>query len=93
MLTAIAARIPNHQLTAPMMAATIITGQMTPASVLHTVSATDGGGVAVAGIITEPTDTASSVNEASGLLSSVKFGCFHCGSDWLLDCVLVTDSW
>ena len=99
-LPTIAMRIASHQPTAPMIASTIITGQTTPATVPIMVSATDGGGTLVLGMMTEP--------DANGFGSGEDFasfpsepasdpgeneGCCHCGSGSAVGGWLVTCSW
>lgn len=91
-LLTIAISIAGHQLTAPISARRIITGQTTPATVFTAVSTTEGGGVVPAGTMTEPDATVPSTGAAFGLFSDENEGCRHCGSGSPVDGACVTSS-
>lgn len=89
-LVTIATSIAGHQLTRPIKASTIITGQTRPPTVAMNVSATDGGAMRPRGTITDPDETVPSTGTSLGSFPVANGGCAHCGSCSLEDGGLVT---
>ena len=76
-LATMATRIAGHQPTTPMIASTIMTGQMRPATVPKKVSATDGGATRPRDTTTEDGTIEPWTGSGGGAGSDVKGGCCH----------------